>query len=176
MIDESARGGAARRSRRLPWLGCFVLAISTGCGAEAPERGVLEGHWVIGMNERPTVNGASYDIEQNGDTIAVKFVTVTEDQLSRGYEVGMVRVKGTFKAPRLTGTILQHFHLTSRDTCPKVWEQWVPIDLTLSADGARLDGTYENVDLNASTCELGAPYSSSWQLLREAALDAGSPK
>jgi len=107
----------------------------------------LSGEW------KHIESGSVCQFEHEQNSIVGKFTTVAETLATGyGFAAGDVCFKGTLSELRAEGQTEVHFPVSVKDTCPANWRSMTPAELTVSADGKRMEGKWLGKELAEPAC------------------------
>ena len=108
-------------------------------------RMTIEGLWT----ESRAGGGSVCEVKQDGDKVTATYKSVNDMMADTwGYAAGDLCFEGTFDGVTVVGETEVHYPVKARDEWKcRNWSQRQPVTLTLSDDGKRLEGHYDDGDL-----------------------------
>ena len=122
---------------------CLVLAAGIHTAFAATD---LSGYWISG-------SGAVYQFIQKGNDVIATFEKPNQAQSDGGVKPGDVAFTGKVTGSIVAGLFHQRFPTSLREKCPANWYSTTDLKLTISADGAEMDGVVLLPHIS-DTCEI----------------------
>lgn len=115
------------------------------------------------------LSDSKLEIQQYGSRVQARIATIGTDLQKRGFHVRDLLLYGNFDGQTLTGKLQAHSSNFREDRirCPAEWIQWENITVTLSIDGAKLEGPYDAKALDLQNCSVASLPTELLSLARE---------
>jgi outer membrane protein OmpA-like peptidoglycan-associated protein len=158
-----ARGRVGEGSMNRPGtllIAIGLLLVGAPSGLTAENQPDLSGSWRRG-------DGGVVAVSQHGDKITMVHVEVTPQVRSEfEFEPGDEHAVGTLEGRSFHGQMHVHLMHRMKTICPKEWDRWATLELTLSDDGNTLEGRWQNEHFSDRDCSFAFSEWIPWKYAR----------